>query len=53
MDELLNNHEEVSGEIELEKKINDYDMEISEDGGEDTEEDANIESSVYSENQGA
>ena len=39
LDEIPPDHNEVSGYIEPEIKINDYDMEISEDAGKDTEED--------------
>ena len=37
MDEIMPDQDKVSGEIEPENKIKDYDMEISKGGGEDTE----------------
>ena len=39
LDEIPPDHNKVSGYIEPETKINDSDMEISEDAGKDTEED--------------
>ena len=39
MDEITPDHNKVSEYIEQENKINDSDMEISEDSGKDTEED--------------
>ena len=36
MDEIMPDQDKVSGEIEPENKIKDYDMEISKGGGEDT-----------------
>ena len=39
LNEITPDHNEVAGCIEPENKINDSDMEISEDAGKDTEED--------------
>ena len=41
LDENPPDRDKVSGEVEQEKKINDSDIEISEDGGEDSEVDEN------------
>ena len=46
LDETPPNHDKVSGEIESENKINDSDMEISEDDGVDTQVDENREYDV-------
>ena len=46
LDEITPNHNKVLGGIEPEKKRNDSDMEISEDDGEDIDEDANNKSDV-------
>ena len=48
IDKIRPDKDEFSGEIEPEKKRNDSGMEISEDGGEYTEEDANSEYDLYS-----
>ena len=46
MDEITPDQDKVSGEIEPENKIKDYEMEISEGGDEDTEVDEIRESDV-------
>ena len=48
MDEILPDQDEVLGEIETENKINESDMEISGDNGEDTEVDENSETDACS-----
>ena len=48
MDEIPPDQDKVSGDIETENKINDYDMEISKDDGKDTEVYSNIKSDLCS-----